>query len=459
MNGVEQQLAGRFWAAVGGDPARVEAMEARGTGVLPSAFAVSELACAAIGTAGLAVSELLRPGSRVTVDRGLSSLWFGASFRPVGWELPPVWDSIAGDYPCADGWIRLHTNARHHKAAALRVLGAPEEREAVAAAVAGWAGEDLEQAIVDAGGCAARMRTADEWREHPQGKAVLQEPLIHWDLRDAKHPEQRPALPASAARPLAGLKVLDLTRVIAGPAATRFLAGLGAAVLRIDPSSWQEPGLEQEMTLGKRCAFLDLKSPRGAATVRGLLAKADVLVHGYRPGALTGLGLGGADLRTMKPDLIVAGLDAYGFSGPWAGRRGFDSLVQMSSGIAHAGMGHFGSGRPRPLPVQALDHAAGYLLAAAVVRAVDLRRQGTIAAARVSLARTAVELLATGPSGNGPEPSAQAYAGVPEDTAWGSGRRLPAPLDIAGVRISWDRPASPLGSSGPEWAVPDWPAP
>jgi hypothetical protein len=459
MNGVERQLAGALWAAVGGDPASVEAVQARGTGVLPSAFSVSELACAVIGTAGLAVSELLRPGGRVIVDRGLSSLWFGASFRPVGWELPPVWDSIAGDYPCADGWIRLHTNARHHKAAALRVLGVPEKREAVASAVAGWAGEDLEQAIVDAGGCAARMRTADEWREHPQGKAVLQEPLVHWDLREANHPEQRPALPAGAARPLAGLKVLDLTRVIAGPAATRYLAGLGAAVLRIDPSSWQEPGLEQEMTLGKRCAFLDLKSAAGAAAVRGLLAEADVLVHGYRPGALAGLGLGGAELREIQPDLIVAGLDAYGFSGPWAGRRGFDSLVQMSCGIAHAGMSYFGSDRPHPLPVQALDHATGYLLAAAVVRAVNLRRQGTIAAARVSLARTAAELLATGPSGSGPKPSAQTYAAVPEETAWGSGRRLPPPLDIEGVRISWDRPASPLGSAAPDWAAPDRAAP
>src|SRR5476649_1738490 len=143
-----------------------ECVRFTGEGELPSCYAVTELAAESVGAAALAVRQLVaaqggRPG-QVVVDRRLASLWFSWSLRPVGWELPPLWDPVAGDYPTADGWIRLHTNAPHHRDAALAVLNAPVERAAVARAVAGWRGVELEAAVVAQGGCAALMRSRAE---------------------------------------------------------------------------------------------------------------------------------------------------------------------------------------------------------------------------------------------------------------------------------------------------------
>ncbi|MFI5086325.1 MAG: carnitine dehydratase, partial [Actinomycetales bacterium] len=189
----EETMLARLWSGVGGPG--TAAVSFTGSGSLPSAFAVTEFAAASVGVAGAAVAELAQrlnaaaagePGpGPVQVDRGLASLWFGQSFRPVGWELPPAWDAIAGDYECADSWIRLHTNAPHHRLAALGVLGldaATASREPVAAEVAAWAGAELESAVVAAGGCAAQMRSASQWAMHCQGAAVAAEPLLHWRL-------------------------------------------------------------------------------------------------------------------------------------------------------------------------------------------------------------------------------------------------------------------------------------
>jgi hypothetical protein len=201
---------------------------------LPSCFPVSELALASIGAAATAVSALIGLGTTappVSVSSRLASLWFGWSIRPQGWEMPNPWDAIAGDYKAQDGWIKLHTNAPHHRAAALSVLGCAPSRDAVAAWVATWSGDALEDAIVAAGGCAARLRTAEDWAAHPQGQAVAAEPLILWDAPIASAMSDWQPAPN---RPLAGLRVLDLTRVLAGPVATRFLAGFGADVLRMN---------------------------------------------------------------------------------------------------------------------------------------------------------------------------------------------------------------------------------
>ncbi|WP_426593745.1 CoA transferase [Cellulomonas sp. McL0617] len=414
-----------------------------GHGDLPSAFAVTELAVATVGAAGLAVADLLGIAD-VHVDRRLASMWFGMSIRPDGWAPPPPWDPVAGDYRTADGWIRLHTNAPVHRDAALRVLGVAGTREAVADAVAGWAGDALEDAVVAAGGCAAVMRTAADWAAGPAGSSVLGEPLIDWTTSGAAPLD----LALAPARPLAGLRVLDLTRVLAGPVATRFLALLGADVLRIDPPWWDEPGVIPEVMLGKRTARLDLTTEPLAE----LLTGADVLVHGYRPGALDGLGLG-ADARwQLSPGLVDVSLDAYGWTGPWRGRRGFDSLVQMSTGIADAGMRHYGHDSPTPLPVQALDHGTGYLLAFAALQGVARRlATGEGASARLSLARTAA--LLTGPPADGSlEPERpQDVAPAVEHTSWGPARRLVAPVAIDGVRWETDRPARSLGSDRAAW--------
>ena len=446
---------------------------------MESCYPVRSFAAASVGTAGSAIAELATTlaGTPVsaTADPTLSRAWFAGSFLPAGWEIPSPWDALSRDYPCADGWIRLHTNAPHHRSAALAVLGLPADADAetAAPAVRPWKGEELEEAVVEAGGCAARMLTAEQWLSHPQGQAVAQEPLVGWSRR-------QPAAPVRSAgtsqRPLQGVRVLDLTRVIAGPVATRFLAGFGAQVLRIDPPDWNEPALEPEMMVGKHCARLDLRSPQGAAKIRELIAGADIVVHGYRTGALAGLGLDEHRLQQLHPGIVTVAINAYGWTGPWRGRRGFDSLVQMSSGIADAGMAWSTADAPRPLPVQALDHATGYLAAAAAVRAWTRRLDGEVHAARLSLARTAAELQRAAdarapvppPWKSGPQSSesgrpaktAQPPEEAPppmtaEQTFWGPGQRLSPPLlfEPAGnsPRMTWEVPAAPLGSAAPEW--------
>ena len=426
-----------------------------GEGALPSAFAVTDLACASIAAAGQAVGELLRQQTGhlpdMAVDRRLASFWFATSLRPIGWEVPPLWDPVAGDYATRNGWIRLHTNAPHHRAAAESVLGACADRASMAAKVAQWASADLEQAVVDAKGCAAEMRSWAQWQKHPQGLAVSAEPLVHFS--DGKHENLQP-WQGSAAQPLAGLKVLDLTRVLAGPTASRFLAGLGANVLRIDPPTWNEPGVVPEVTLGKRCARLDLHQPADRAVFEGLLKDADILLHGYRADALEHLGLGAERRRQLAPGLIDVCLNAYGWSGPWQNRRGFDSLVQMSSGIAEAGQRWKQADKPTPLPVQALDHATGYLMAASVIRLLAERlRSGRGGSARLSLARTAKLLIEQGPGTDealSPE-NPQDQSLQMEQTPWGPAHRLQAPLRVAGTPLEWALPATELGSHQPRW--------
>ncbi len=426
-----------------------------GVGDLPSVFAVSDLAAAAVGAAGLAVADLIDARGQgtpsVAVDRRLASLWFGSTLRPDGWSQPPAWDPIAGDYAAADGWIRLHTNAPHHRDAALSVLGVHADREAVAAAVSRWGIDALESAVVAANGCAAAMRSLDEWAAHPQGIATVQEPLVWTEATGAA-----PALPDRPRdRPLAGIRVLDATRVLAGPVATRFLAGFGADVLRFDPPTWDEPGVLPEVTLGKRRARLDLRLPEGDVTFRRLLASADIFVHGYRPDALERLGFGVQERQRIRPGLVDVCLDAYGWSGPWASRRGFDSLVQMSTGIAAEGMRRSGAAKPVPLPVQAVDHATGYLMAAAAIRGLTrrcLKGEGT--RTRVSLARTASLLTSAGSveSGKAFTPATGAdYRSDIENTGWGPAWRLLAPLSVAGAPMRWDVPAGPLGIDDAVW--------
>ena len=431
--------------------------ETVGEGSLPSRFQVTNLAVAAYGAVGQAMVGLLeaqglarRP--KVRVDRRLASLWYGVSIQPNGWELPPLWDAVAGLYRCKTGWIRLHTNLPHHRAAALSVLNAAPKRAAVAQAALSWRADELETAIARAGGVAAMMRTADEWAAHPQGQAVAQEPLIDWVAPRITKPK---TWSATLKRPLNGLKVLDLTRVLAGPVATRTLAGFGAEVLRIDPPEWEEPNVIPDVTLGKRCARLDLTQPNDRARFETLLSEADIFVHGYRNGALEGLGYGLAARQALNPALIEASLNAYGWTGPWATRRGFDSLVQMACGIAESGMQWAKAEAPTPLPVQALDHATGYVMAAAIIKTLTAATAGQVQNARLSLARTAVTLKQYQQAEHGAlslSPEKLDFNPRVETTPWGPAQRLNPALSIEGCPMQWESPAAALGSSAAIWA-------
>ena len=436
-----------------------DAYTVTGSGQRPSAFAVSELATASFAAVGQELARLATALTldakqpEISVDHRLASLWYGYSFKPDGWEVPSLWDAIAGDYQASDGWIRLHTNLPHHRAAALKVLAVEADRDAVTKAIKDWQIANLETAIVAQGGVAAAMRSRSDWQDHPQGRAVAREPLIGWHGPRNVTLRDRPQ--ATATRPLAGLRVLDLTRILAGPVSTRTLAGFGAEVLRIDPPGWDEPGVILDISLGKHCAYLDLKSPDGMERLKDLLAQADVFVHGYRPGALDALGLGKAERDALAPNRIEVTLDAYGWQGPWATRRGFDSLVQMSTGIADAGRIWAEADKPTPLPVQALDHATGYLMAAAVLSALAEAASGqAIMDARLSLARTA-ELLATlAKTCTGDDITAadtEDYNPKTEDTTWGPGYRLKSALTVGQASMNWRLPAAELGTSQPTW--------
>lgn len=431
--------------------------------VLPSVYDVTTLASASVAAAALAVAELhamrterTLPAVAVDSRAAVAAFRCESLLQADGWELPGVWDPLAGDYPTSNGWVRLHTNYAHHRAAALRALDCAPDRGAIADVLATRTADDLEQAVVDQGGCAAAMRTAEQWSTHPQGRAVAAEDLVATDR--ASNQTTR-TLPPPSDAPLAGIRVLDLTRVIAGPVATRYLAAFGAQVLRIDPPGFDEvPLLVIETTAGKRRAALDLRGDPDRAVFERLLAEAHVVVSGYRNGALDVLGLTTERLRTINPDLVHVRLDAYGWTGPWAGRRGFDSLVQMSSGIAARGQVARGADQPVPLPAQALDHATGYLTAAAAVRGLtDGLRGEAVAEARLSLARTAALLASLGVTGDidGPPFAAEAAAAhlEPADTAWGPVQRVRIPGTIEGVTARLLPLAGPLGTDRPAWNI------
>lgn len=412
--------------------------------VVASRYDVTGLAADAVAWAASGAAELLaarneEPPRAVTVDRVAACAAFAGErlLRPLGWTQPPIWDPLAGDYRAADGWVRLHTNYPHHRLAVLAGLGLPADcssREVVAAAVSGRGADELEGSVVAAGGPAAALHSPAAWAASavsamPEGTTVERAPPVELTL-------------PPAALPFDGVRVLDLTRVIAGPVATRYLAAYGAAVLRIDPPDFPEvPALLPEVLPGKRCAFLDLRTDRD--TFLGLVRRAHVLVGGLRSGALAGLGLPMTALRAANPGLIIARLNAYGWTGPWAGRRGFDSLVQMSCGIAYLD----DDSAPSPLPVQALDHATGYLLAGWVGRALaEQLRSGRPSDIRTSLVATAADLARRPP----PAPASGEIV-WPEavlettGTAWGPVQRVRVPGLIEGVTPRWTVDAGPLG--------------
>jgi hypothetical protein len=447
------------WSALGGDPSRRDVHVSSDRPILTGPLPVGDLAVACVGAALLAAAELAeargvaRPAVAVDPDH------VGAAFtserhalvdgRPLGIGFDPLstWMRTAG------GWLRTHANYPHHRAALSTALGAGLDVDAVRKAVAAREGEELEDAIFAAGGCAAALRDEPVWRAHPQGHLLGELGLL--DL--APGAGGAPPLPdlAPGVPPASGLRVLDLTRVIAGPVGTRMLAALGAEVLRIDPPTSQLPEIAAQAIdtgPGKRSAHLDLRTGTGPATFERLLGEADVLVQGYRPGALDALGFGVADLARRHPHLVTVSLSAWGDRGPWGGRRGFDSLVQAASGIAAACTAG-DAAPPGPLPAQALDHGTGYLIAAAALRGLAERaRSGTPLHARLALARTARWLLDLPRTPAAAAPSTDP-APFLVDLASPMGRVtvVAPPGTLDGEPLTWTRGPVPPGSDPPAW--------
>ena len=452
-----------LWGHAGLDAAALSRLTLSGEDpVLPSSFRVGTAAQASIAVAGLAAAELFRArtgrAQAVAVDMRHAAIEFRSERYLHLDGQPPAdpWDRIAGAYRCGDGrWVRLHTNFPHHRDGVLKLLGCAYDKEAVARALLGWRADAFEQAAAEAGLVVAMLRDFAEWDAHPQGRAVAALPPFTIE-RIAEAPPT--PLAAGGARPLKGVRALDLTRVIAGPVCGRTLAAHGADVLRVTAAHLPAiPALDIDTGRGKLSTRLDLRTREGRDALQGLARGADLFVQGYRPGGVAGLGFGPHELAALRPGIVCVSLSAYGHEGPWRDRRGFDSLVQTAAGFNRAEAEAAGIEAPKPLPAQALDHASGYLMAFGAMAAL-LRRaeEGGSWLVRVSLAQTAHWLRGLGRLADGfacPDPGLDEARGFLEEAESAFGRlaavRHAARLSETPAR--WARPGAPLDADPPAW--------
>ena len=473
--------------------------------VLPSSFCVASVAQASLGAAALAAAELWhlhhpqQPRQRVAVDRTHATLDCRGFFALDG-HTPEVWDKLSGLYRCgADlpkrvpenppGWVRIHANFAHHRDGALRLLGlapGPDTgRDAVTQALRRWRAEDFEQAATDAGLVVAAARSFADWDAHPQGQALAQQPLLAIDRLGDAAPlawsGTPPENPSPDAPPLHGLRVLDLTRILAGPVAGRCLAAYGADVLLVNAPHLPNIEAIADTSRGKLSALIDLREPAGRAQLDALVGGAQVLLQGYRPGALAARGYSPEALARHRPGIVVAELSAYGWTGPWAGRRGFDSLVQTATGFnlaegqaaasvadpatklatSPASRMPAGPAPPQALPMQILDYATGHLLAFGIQAA--LWRQATQGGSwrvRVCLAGVGLWLRSLGRQADGLATQAPSLAPWLEHSPCGFGtgpagsgvlQALRHPAQFSATPARWRRQSMPPGSHAPVW--------
>lgn len=427
--------------------------------VLPIPYRIGAAASAALCALGLAVSRIweLRGGApqAVSVDlRASVASLRSTRYMRINGETPKIWDPMSGIYPVKDGWISIHCNFPNHRDAALRVLKTELNREKAEKQSALRAGIELEDAIHAAGGCAAYIRTEAEWATHPQAKAVALQPL----LEIVRIGDAAPEPLAKAKRPLSGVRVLDLTRVLAGPTGARSLAEHGADVLKVSAGHLPDSGLvDFDTGIGKLSCRLDLRSKNEAEDLKGLVKQCDVFSQSYRPGSLAARGFSPEALAALRPGIVCVSLSAWGGAGPWRLRRGFDTIVQAASGMAKR---MSKDGKPRYLPVSAIDYTTGYLMAYGA--AVALARRATEGGSwlvNVSLARVGKFIVDQGLVPEG------AYATMPEDlpeaeiarltdemdTAAGRMRYLKPVLELPATPPYWSRPPAPLGAHPAEW--------
>jgi crotonobetainyl-CoA:carnitine CoA-transferase CaiB-like acyl-CoA transferase len=434
--------------------------------ILPTSFRISETATAALAATGLAAADLweLRTGRRqhVAVDarQATASLRSSHYLQMDDAKVNTGRNSIMGTYPAKDGrWSYLHCNFPNHRAAALRVLGVPEDREAVRAAVARWDALELEEAIIAAQGAGGMVRTMDEWARHPQAAAIASLPLMEIVKIGDSPPEPLP----DGDRPLSGIRVLDLTRVLAGPTCARTLAEHGADVMKITAAHLPNLGYQEYDTgHGKLSAQLDLRQPGPLETLRELVREADVFSQGYRPGTLGSRGLSPEELAELRPGLVYVSLCAFSHVGPWASRRGFDTVIQTVSGITSRQGDLFPGTEPGPrfYPVSAIDYLTGYLMAFGAMVALARRaREGGSWLVRLSLAQTGRWLVDRGqvPESEladvAPEfaPEELERWSIASETPVGRLRHLGPVVTLSETPPHWARPTVPLGYHEPAW--------
>ncbi|MGH7040060.1 MAG: CoA transferase, partial [Stellaceae bacterium] len=414
----------------------------------------------------LAAAELwqIRTGRRqeVAVDlrQAVASLRSGHYLRLDGAPVPTDRNTVMGVYPAKNGrWSYIHANFPNHRAAALKVLSVPEDREAVRRAVADWDALELEEAILAAGGAGGMVRPMAEWARHPQAAAIAALPLLEIVRIGEAPPEKLP----DGDRPLSGIRVLDLTRVLAGPTAARTLAEHGADVLKITATHLPNIGYQEYDTgHGKLSAQLDLRQPKDLERLRELVREGDVFSQGYRPGTLGNRGLSPEELAKLRPGLVYISMCAFSHQGPWASRRGFDTVVQTVSGITTRQAEVFPGANPGPqfYPVSAIDYLTGYFMAFGAMVALARRaREGGSWLVRLSLAQTGRWLVARGEV---PQHSLRDVAqdlapeeierwSIDSDTPMGRLRHLGPTVRLSETPPRWARPSVPLGYNEPAW--------
>jgi crotonobetainyl-CoA:carnitine CoA-transferase CaiB-like acyl-CoA transferase len=434
--------------------------------ILPTPFRIGEAGAAALAAVGLAVSQVwqLRTGGPqdVAIDtrQATASLRSGQYMKLEGAPVSTERNVVMGVYPATQGrWSYLHCNFPNHREAALRVLGVPEDRDAVRQAVAKWDALELEEAIIAAKGAGGMVRSMDEWARHPQAAAIASLPLMEIIRIGDSRPEQLP----DGDRPLSGVRVLDLTRVLAGPTCARTLAEHGADVLKITAAHLPNLGYQEYDTgHGKLSAHLDLREPKDVDTLRGLVREADVFSQSYRPGTLAGRGFSPEALARLRPGIVVVSLSSFGHVGPWASRRGFDTVVQTVSGITTRQGELFPGAAPGPqfYPASAIDYVTGYLMAFGATVALARRaREGGSWLVRISLAQTGRWLVGRGEVpkselGNVPAeftPAELARWTIISDTPAGRLHHLGPVVQLSQTPPRWARPTVPLGYHPPAW--------
>jgi crotonobetainyl-CoA:carnitine CoA-transferase CaiB-like acyl-CoA transferase len=422
-------------------------------------FPVGEAAAVALAACGVAVSNLweLRGGrpqrARVEVRRAAASLHSRDFLRldggpgPVG---PATGNPLVDFYRCRDGrWIHLHGALPNLAYGTMKVLGCARDRNSVAAAVERWDGEALEEALADARMCGALVRTVAAWAAHPQGRALADWPRVSITKIGESEPEPLPAGP----RPLSGLRVLDLTRILAGPSHARTLAEHGADVLYI-ASPWlpNPDAFVMDTNHGKLSAFLDLDDRDDAARLTKLVSESDVFSQGYRAGALARRGFGPAEIAELRPGLIYVSISCYGHAGPWEARPGWEQLAQTVTGIAAA---QGTPDRPARMPVAACDFTTGYLAALGTMVALGRRaREGGSYHVRASLCQSGMWFTRLGPTCDTAQATGYgdpAELCVETDTPFGRLRHLKPALELSETPPYWARPTVPLGSHQPVW--------
>lgn len=450
-----------LWLHAGGEVAALDRATLTGADpVLPTNFKIGTAASAVIAGAALAAAELWRlrtgRGQSVAVDaRAAVAAFRSERYLRVNGRVPPdVRGPIFGFYRTRDlRWIQLHGAMPHHRQGILGFLGCEATREAVAAAVEQWDAEALEDALDRLGLPVAMVRSRVEWLSHAQGRVVTTLPV----LEIVRIGDARPEPAGEGPRPVSGVRVLDLTRVIAGPVCGRTLASYGAEVMLIaHPHLADAPALVMDTGAGKLSASLDLRRAEDAERLRGLLRGCDVFCQSYRPGALARQGFGPDDVARVRPGIVYVTLSAYSHAGPWHERRGFETLIQSVSGLAHEEGLSAGADGPRHLPAQVVDHGTGYLAACGALIALARRaREGGSYLVRVSLAQTArwVEGLGRVDGGRTPELTLADVDDllVDSDTPFGRLRHIVPAARLSETPAFWSRPAVPPGTHQAAW--------